>query len=189
MILYVNGNEHCIAAYATDTHVWGDEDQNYFHIGPRAHPDNLKVSFISKLVTILKSRLVLAVERGRTSNTTILNDLKTFMLTDQSEEVFYLIGWNKWDAKNDKALIKEVQQLHKDMLEKGIKHLFFNVENALPKAKFNWAHNYIHPYDQANTFVTWNEAIGFARVHNEFYGVDAHAAWARYILQYLTQLI
>lgn len=82
-----------------------------------------------------------------------------------------------------------IWQFHLELQDRGIPHLFFNGDNDFSsiKHKKDWGHCYIGPYDTNLTFSGWLRTQGFQTVAPDSYhfGKDAHAAWARFVLQYL----
>lgn len=84
----------------------------------------------------------------------------------------------------------KIWELHRDLLDQNINHLFFNCFepfSGLPK--FRWDNHYLEPYNPEFTYYNWLKAKGFKTVNPNSYhfGVDAHVAWAEFLYQTLVQ--
>lgn len=90
----------------------------------------------------------------------------------------------------------EIWQLHRELIQRGIKHLFFNCYswfhyiNTHNKPRFNWNNNYINPYNKSMAYYFWLEEHGYQPSNPEFYhyGPDAHRAWANFLIPYIDNL-
>ena len=88
---------------------------------------------------------------------------------------------------------KEIWRLHEELQDLGIKHVFFNGNSDFSaidqKDKVTWGYSYIGPYDAGATFNQWLLDHGYQTVapNSWHFGRDAHAAWARFVLQYIVQ--
>ena len=84
-----------------------------------------------------------------------------------------------------------VWRFHLDLVQRGIRHVFFNGNNhfaSVPKSsRFDWGSCYIGPYDPAQTYDQWLKNHGHDTVapSSWHFGREAHAAWARFMLQYV----
>ncbi len=84
----------------------------------------------------------------------------------------------------------KIYQLHLDLNELNIPHLFFNANDDLAlvpnNKRYDWNNSYIFPYDTTNYLKICHEA-GYR--HNEWYHYkqDAHLFWARYLFNWLTK--
>jgi hypothetical protein len=86
--------------------------------------------------------------------------------------------------------------LHQVLLDKKIKHLFFNCfshffyTTAHNRPRYVWGNNYIDPYDQNYTYYYWLEQQGYTPSNPRYYhyGPDAHRAWADFLLPYINKL-
>ena len=87
----------------------------------------------------------------------------------------------------------EIWQLHLGLIEKGLRHVFFNGNNHFgsipPDQRRDWGTSYIGPYDPGQTWDQWLRSNGFDTVapNSWHFGRDAHAAWARFMLQYVVR--
>lgn len=90
--------------------------------------------------------------------------------------------------KKQKYWHEQIYLLHKELLERDIKHVFFNSYSHFDSVDpVDWNDCYIDPYTQAGTFWHWCSAQGFTTVNNGYhYGEDAHTAWAQHLLPRLT---
>lgn len=85
----------------------------------------------------------------------------------------------------------EIWHLHEQLDQQGIRHVFFNGNNHFgsidPNKRRDWGTAYIGPYDPAQTWDQWLKSHGYQTVAPDswHFGRTAHAAWARFMLQYV----
>ena len=100
MILYVNGCSHTAAAEAAVVHAFAEDDSRYRHLGRRAHPDNLAVSWCTHLARDLGFDLVCDAESA-SSNDRIVRTTVDWI--DQNltrlKKVFMIIQWTTWERE------------------------------------------------------------------------------------------
>ena len=93
-----------------------------------------------------------------------------------------------WQAKTQEAH-EEIWQLHQELLEQNIPHVFFNGNNDFSKIQDqrDWGANYVGPYDPAMTYNAQIQASGIDTVSPKswHFGRDGHAWWFRYMLNYI----
>lgn len=83
-----------------------------------------------------------------------------------------------------------IWQFHQELVDQSIKHVFFNGNNHFgsidPSQQRDWGVNYIQPYDAKATYDQWLKSHGYQTVSPEswHFGREAHARWARFMLQY-----
>ena len=88
---------------------------------------------------------------------------------------------------------QEIWQLHQELESQNIRHVFFNGNNDFAKIpesdRQDWGVSYISPYDPAMTYDQWLRNNGFDTVSAKswHFGREAHAAWGRFVLQYIIQ--
>lgn len=86
-----------------------------------------------------------------------------------------------------------IWQFHLDLEERGIRHVFFNGNNDFakiaPEDRRDWDGCYIDPYDAKMTYDQWLRSHGHDTVapNSWHFGRQAHAAWARFVLQYIVK--
>jgi hypothetical protein len=99
----------------------------------------------------------------------------------------FVIGTD-WVLKTEQAH-KDIWQLHQELTDKGIKHVFFNGNNdfSIIADRKDWGANYISPYDPAGTYNACIRAAGIDTVapNSWHFGRDGHAVWNRFILNYI----
>ena len=81
-----------------------------------------------------------------------------------------------------------IYKLHRDLVDRGIKHLFFNTFQPFSNVtKFDWGNSYIEPYNEDSTYYNWLKTKGFETVCPDSYhfGFKAHTAWAEFLYQTL----
>lgn len=102
----------------------------------------------------------------------------------QYKEYVVNVDW----AKKTQEAHEQIWQLHQALLDKDIKHIFFNGNNDFSKLmdKRDWGVNYIGPYDSTLTFDAILRANGHATVNAKSYhfGANAHCFFAEYLLNY-----
>lgn len=95
-----------------------------------------------------------------------------------------------WQART-KRWHDRIWQWHLDLDTQGIRHVFFNGNNhfgTIPESdRQDWGSAYIGPYDAAQTWDQWLRGNGYETVASNswHFGRHAHAAWARFMLQYI----
>jgi hypothetical protein len=93
-----------------------------------------------------------------------------------------------WEEKTKQAH-NEIWQLHLELEELGINHIFFNGNNNSSKItdRKEWGTSYIGPYDPASTYDAQIRAAGIQTVapNSWHYGKDGHSFWNRSMLQYI----
>ena len=160
MILYVNGNEHCAGAGAVVDMVHAEDDINLWWMGQTAHPSNLNVSFGNYLRQVLKARYINQAHAGHT-NSSIIEETKKFLETNSvREQIVAIFGM----PENDAEQLKEFGSFLKS---KNVKHI-------------------IYPHED---YVEWLTKKKFTPDAHGYFGRDAHAAWAGYLVKPLTTIL
>ena len=99
-------------------------------------------------------------------------------------------------------------QLHQELEDRNIPHVFFNCYSDFGAIKrnqitthnvptpnhvdcYDWGNSYVGPYDQKMAYYYWLESSGFKTVKPKSYhfGADAHRAWAEFLYQNYIQLV
>jgi hypothetical protein len=93
-----------------------------------------------------------------------------------------------WQQKIEQAH-EDIWQLHRELLNKRIKHIFFNGNNDLSKItdRRDWNANYIDPYDSAGTYdaIIRSKGIETVMPNSWHFGRDGHSAFHRFLLNYI----
>jgi hypothetical protein len=103
----------------------------------------------------------------------------------------YILDVN-WHACRQQAHA-DIWQFHQELQQQGIRHVFFNGNNHFgdvdPDQHLDWAGCYVSPYDGQGTYDQWLKRHGYHTVapNSWHFGRDAHAAWSRFMLQYIVQ--
>jgi hypothetical protein len=101
----------------------------------------------------------------------------------------FVIGTD-WKLKTQQAH-SNIWQLHQELTDLGIKHVFFNGNNHFAEIsldqRHDWGASYIGPYDAQMTWDQWLRRNGHETVspNSWHFGEAAHGAWARFMLQYI----
>ena len=110
--------------------------------------------------------------------------------------VNYQDRYRQWIADMDWQRVTErahaeIWQFHQELEDLGARHIFFNGNNHFGKIPENqqrsWGTSYIGPYDAQSTYDQWLKSHGHHTVSPKswHFGEDAHAAWSRFMLQYI----
>ena len=93
-----------------------------------------------------------------------------------------------WKSKTQQAH-DEIWQFHQELTDQNIKHIFFNGNNDFGKIadRQNWGTNYIGPYDRSQTYdaVIRAKNIDTVSPNSWHFGSDGHAAFARFMTNYI----
>jgi hypothetical protein len=85
----------------------------------------------------------------------------------------------------------KIWALHRRLEDLGVRHVFFNGNNHFASIssdqRQDWGTAYVGPYDPAQTWDQWlrNNRFDTVAPNSWHFGRDAHAAWARFMLQYV----
>lgn len=88
-----------------------------------------------------------------------------------------------------------IHEFHKELLDLGIPHLFFNTYNCFVHVrlnnlpKYDWGNSYIEPYLEEFTYYNWLTAQGYKPKSTYHYGPEAHQKWAEFLLPHLTKIL
>lgn len=97
------------------------------------------------------------------------------------------INWNKCRNRAHTA----IWDFHQELKNLGVRHIFFNGNSDFsavePDRRKDWGAAYIGPYAAEMTYDSWLRQQGYHTVSPEswHFGEDAHAAWSRFVLQYI----
>jgi hypothetical protein len=80
-----------------------------------------------------------------------------------------------------------IYELHLDIMDMGIPHIFFNCFHPFYKTEpKEWDNCYISPYGHHRTFVQWAQDKEFPTVGAGYhFGPEAHAKWAKVLVDHL----
>ena len=102
MILYVNGDSHTAAAEAVNSFAFACDDPKYKMLGRAPHPENLAVSWSTKLALALKMMLHTDAESA-SSNARIIRTTKEWLDTKEGivppEDILMIIQWSTWERE------------------------------------------------------------------------------------------
>jgi hypothetical protein len=93
-----------------------------------------------------------------------------------------------WKAKTQQAH-DEIWQFHQELLDRNIKHIFFNGNNDFGKItnRQDWGANYIAPYDGSHTYdaIIRAKNIDTVSPNSWHFGQNGHAAFAHFLINYI----
>ena len=99
----------------------------------------------------------------------------------------FVIGTD-WEVKTQQAH-DNIWQLHQELVDRDIKHVFFNGNNDFSKIadRQDWGASYIAPYDPAMTYDARIRAQGVKTVapNSWHFGPNGHNVFFRFMLDYL----
>ena len=99
MILYVNGDSHTAAAEAVNPHAFAMDDGPLFYMGRAPHPENLAVSWGTRLSKALRASFHCGAESA-SSNTRILRTTRDWLTKIRNfDEVLMVIQWSTWERE------------------------------------------------------------------------------------------
>lgn len=169
MILYVNGDAHTAAAYAAVPYSCAEQDVDLWWMGAAPHPANQDVSYATHLAKILKARLVLDTETGGTVGQIIAGTKKFIGSNKFLEPILVIIGWPE--------ITPEVAEYHEKLNIIKVPHIFFSITE-------HHQESFLIP----EPYIKFCNAAGFHQ-KNEFFGPDAHQAWANHLIKYIVPIL
>ena len=99
MILYVNGDSHAAAAESVVPYAWAEDDELYWGLGRRPHPENERVSFGCELANHLNAILECDAQAGG-SNARIMRTTRQWLQTQPNvKDFFVVIQWSTWERQ------------------------------------------------------------------------------------------
>ncbi len=173
MKLYINGNPHVSAAMATNNFTVASDDNTFEFLADAPHPDNLLVSWGNRLSQLTKTFMY--ISNPSYTNEDIVNSSNEF-LYKHDEEMFVIIGWN-----SDNSI--KIFNFHLLLKEQGIRHIFFDTNEKLT-FNYDFGANYLPV-----TYTEYLKDMKYETVNNsdEYFGADAHAEWAKYLLLHIAK--
>jgi hypothetical protein len=83
----------------------------------------------------------------------------------------------------------EIFKLHTELVEKNIKHVFFNCMYNFFQTdnQQDWSTNFIGPYNNDSSYYWWLIKQGIQSDQWYHFGADGHAAWATKLINYIKQ--
>ena len=84
---------------------------------------------------------------------------------------------------------KEIFQFHKELLQKNIKHIFFNcMYNFFQiEDKLDWDINFIGPYDNDSSYYWWLTQQGYESDKWYHFRASGHQAWGNRLISYIKE--
>ena len=99
MILYVNGDSHAAAAEAVVPHAWAEDDEFFWGLGRRPHPENERASFGCELANHLYAILQCDAQAGGSNARIIRNTREWLRNQDRVDDIFVVIQWSTWERE------------------------------------------------------------------------------------------
>jgi hypothetical protein len=99
MILYVNGDSHAAAAEAVVPHAWAEDDEFFWGLGRKPHPENERASFGCELANHLYAILQCDAQAGG-SNARIIRTTREWLHNqDRVDDIFVILQWSTWERE------------------------------------------------------------------------------------------
>ena len=98
MLIYVNGDSNSAGAELVKTYCFAKDDPKFSHLGCRAHPAAIPLTFGYKLAQTLNCGFFLDAESA-SSNDRILRTTLQFLKESPKQETFIVIGWSSWERE------------------------------------------------------------------------------------------
>lgn len=99
MIVYVNGDSHAAAAEAAVPYSWAEDDEFFWGLGRRPHPENERVSFGCELANQLYAILQCDAQAGG-SNARIMRTTREWLQAQPTtKDLFVVIQWSTWERQ------------------------------------------------------------------------------------------
>lgn len=151
MILYVNGDSHSAGAELIKDYSFAQDDPKYKHLGRRAHPDAVPLTYGYKLSKTLNTGFYLDAESG-SSNDRILRTTREFLRDNRNQQYIIIIGWSSWEreewehkddfiqvnASGQDSVPEELQDKYKDFVASSTR-------DKLEEKQLEW-HQKIHDF-------------------------------------------
>lgn len=99
MILYVNGDSHAAGAEAAVPHAWAKDDEFFWGLGQRPHPENERVSFGCELANQLYAILQCDAQAGGSNRRIIRTTREWLRSQDRVDNVFVVLQWSTWERE------------------------------------------------------------------------------------------
>lgn len=100
----------------------------------------------------------------------------------------YIINLD-WTAATSRAH-EDIFELHTELADLKIPHLFFNTYNDFStQSQKDWHGSYIDPYNPDLTYWHYLTNLGFESNQSYHFRADAHRKWAEFLLPHLTRLL
>jgi hypothetical protein len=93
-----------------------------------------------------------------------------------------------WESAEQQAH-KDIYELHTELSDLKIPHLFFNTYSYFKQPITDWCDNYLDPYSPDLTYYKWLTDQGFESNSSYHFRADAHRKWAEFLFPHLTKLL
>lgn len=160
MILYINGNEHYAAAYASVNAIHAEDDIDLWWMGRVGHPKNIEVSFGRVLSRVLKARPIIEARQYQ-NDSEIVDTTKQFILNNPvNEQVVAIVALDQFESN-------QVQDLADFFKQHNVKFI-------------------IHPHAD---YVKWARDHEYTANEFGYFGENAQKAWAANLIKPLTKIL
>lgn len=185
MILYTNGDSHTAAAEAVNTFAFAEDDKRYFNLKRAPHPENLAVSWSTKLSNILKMAFHTDAESA-SSNARIIRTthewIERTIEHTEPKDVLMIIQWSTWEREEweidgvmyqvNASGIDQVPEDHVEFYKKWITNIDWNEATRNAYKQIIELHEYLEEYGYKHIFFNGNNTF-FDIPENERYDFGA----------------
>jgi len=160
VIIYVNGDGHCAAAYAEVPHAVAEEDFDFWYQGRVPHPTNYATSWPYLLADVFKAEIKVDADI-RNTETDILYHTKTYVDKNWQRGALKVILGFPFEN------LERFQQLSNYLKDREVRHIFYPTSD----------------------YVKYLIKHGHRPNLKGFFNGQAHRIWATYISEHLTKLV
>lgn len=214
MILYINGDSHCVGHGIVQEYGMTHEDMQYSHIKQAPHPANFKHSFGFQIAEKLNLALVCQAASGSSIERSLRLTKQFVYQTNQ--KIFVLLGipavnreeWyyqNKWWQITQGSKERYPKELHLKFQNWLVeydteKYLSNRIKNVLLKIHEldSWLeskqipHLFFSTYDDLigyENYTKYLKSIGIVPDQWHHFKIDGHSAWASYLTTKINDII
>ena len=189
------GGAHTAGAMCVNNYKSAAQDPFWQHFGEVPHPDNKAEAYQIHITPVMNIGSF-NISKAIWNNETIMMEVMRYVnARPHPEDIIAIIGFEDWAGllRGHESLLRDVIQLHEQLLNNKTKHIMFNTVCCLQiveSDQYDFGDSYIGPYDQQETMVSQLTKQNFHFNHGtEYFGPDAHKRWARILLKRLTQIV
>lgn len=159
MLLWVGGDGHCAGAYACNDFACCEDDFPLWPRGRQPHPDNAKINWATTVAKTLRTQFVNEADVNDTPELICKKGYRFVESNIARNRIVVLIGFRDLSSKH-------FQKFSGYLKRKETRHIFFKTED----------------------YYQFNIQNGFKPNERNFFGADAHQAWANVMVAQLKRL-
>jgi len=189
------GGAHTAGAKCVNDYSAASDDPLWGYHGDVPHPDNKNNAYQIHITPVMAIGSFNISKASWNNETIMMETIRYVNNNPHPEDIIAVIGFEDWAGllRGHESLLRDVIQLHEQLNNVKTKHIMFNTVCCLQvveSGQYDFGNSYIGPYDQQETMVSQlTKQNFFFNPTTEYYGPDAHKAWARILLKRLTQIV